>query len=208
MGAQLFMLNDILATEFSIYGIEVLSHVVKGEDWTEAPHVAFPRVTFCDFKVRRLGNVHRYTVQCLLPINMYTEKIYMFLWFWLVFVAIATVFDWLIWIARYMFFGDKVRFISKHLSIIRTDEDREGKKDQVKKFINKYLKQDGVFLLRLIGQNTSSITVTDITYKLWQLWEDSDSDSSLGDSDPSSDLDKPEQPSAPEKDPDETTSFV
>ena len=49
-------------------------------DWHNSPHDAFPRVTMCDFNVRRLGNVHRYTVQCTLPINLWVYHLLVIHW--------------------------------------------------------------------------------------------------------------------------------
>ena len=90
---QLFALNAVLATKYDTFGADIVRNMVDNVDWTEESYVAFPRVTLCDFKVRGqdMANVHPYTVQCVLPINLYNEKIYVYLWFWMIFVAGVSV---------------------------------------------------------------------------------------------------------------------
>ncbi|KAK2140583.1 hypothetical protein LSH36_1297g00000, partial [Paralvinella palmiformis] len=164
---QLFVLNKFLGTQFNMYGIDVMKSLAQGEDWTASPR--FPRVTMCDFKVRRLGNVQRYTVQCVLPINLFNEKIYLFVWFWMVFVAAITCFSLLTWVLRTAFRTDRHRYIKKHLTLMDKLQHDQDKK-QVPNFVEKYLKQDGCFVLRLIGHNTNAITVTEFVCSLWDNW--------------------------------------
>lgn len=38
------------------------------------------------------------------------------------------------------------------------------------KFVDLYLKQDGVFILRLIAHNTNQIVTNDIIASLWDKW--------------------------------------
>jgi len=49
---------------------------------------------FMWLKVRGQDMVHwqPYTVQCVLPINLYNEFIYVFLWYWILLVSAASVF--------------------------------------------------------------------------------------------------------------------
>jgi hypothetical protein len=78
-----------------MYGIHVLRAAIKGEAWSDSPR--FPRVTLCDLNVRRLANVQRYTVQCVLPINLFNEKLFFIMWFWfliIMFVTIISIFRW------------------------------------------------------------------------------------------------------------------
>ena len=58
--SQLFILNHFLGNDFLLLGIEVLSKVWVGDDWSQLKR--FPRVTMCDFRIREVGIVHRYTV--------------------------------------------------------------------------------------------------------------------------------------------------
>jgi len=148
-----------------------------GRDWTEdQSYVAFPRVTLCDMKVRGqdLGNVQPYTVQCVLPINAYNEKIYMFLWFWMVFVAVASGLSLLLWLSRAVAFADRVRFIENHLQMGDRVQTPLGLRDAelARKFSCNYLRQDGALLLRLVAHNTDSITTTELICSLWDGWKD------------------------------------
>ena len=54
--------------------------------------IVFPRVTKCSFfKYGPSGTVQTHDAICVLPVNIVNEKIYVFLWFWLIFVAAVTV---------------------------------------------------------------------------------------------------------------------
>ncbi|KAE9552433.1 hypothetical protein FO519_004374 [Halicephalobus sp. NKZ332] len=61
---QFVILNSFLGTTYSFWGLDILVQLIQGRDWMDT-HV-FPRVTLCDFQVRRLANLHNYTVQCVL----------------------------------------------------------------------------------------------------------------------------------------------
>ena len=41
--------------------------------WKESPN--FPMITYCDMQIRILGHVQRHTVQCVLVINIFSEKV-------------------------------------------------------------------------------------------------------------------------------------
>ncbi|KAI0234320.1 Innexin unc-7 [Lamellibrachia satsuma] len=171
--SQLFVLNHFLGTEYNLYGINVIQELLRGDDWTQSDR--FPRVTMCDLKVRRLGNVQRYTVQCVLPINLFNEKIYLFLWFWMVFIATLSCLSLLTWTLRSMFYTDRRRYVKKHIVLMEEDDEdgvhiRDDNGRHFKTFMEDYLRQDGVFVLRLIGHNTNAITVTEFVYELWQKY--------------------------------------
>ncbi|KFM80964.1 Innexin inx2, partial [Stegodyphus mimosarum] len=89
---QMRLMDTFLGGTFSSYGIDV----VKFTDWEWSvrydPMIrVFPRLTKCTFhRYGSSGDVQKHDAMCILPINIINEKIYVFLWFWFVFLAIIS----------------------------------------------------------------------------------------------------------------------
>ena len=51
----------------------------------------FPRMTKCTFhKFGTSGNIEKHDALCILPLNIVNEKIYVFLWFWFILLAVVS----------------------------------------------------------------------------------------------------------------------
>merc|ERR1719410_213840 len=92
---QIFFTDCFLGYEFSKYGIHAASFVeMEEEGRTDPMSRVFPRVTKCTFhKYGPSGNIQRHDAQCVLPINILNEKIYVFLWFWFALLTVITIVD-------------------------------------------------------------------------------------------------------------------
>lgn len=76
----------------------------------------FHTVIFCDFKIRMLGDrLHRHTVQCVVPVNIYTEKMFTVLWFWFLILNFINTYDFIKWLRYYLSYKVRYDFIVKHL---------------------------------------------------------------------------------------------
>ena len=62
--------------------------------------------------------------------------------------------------------GEKVHFIKRHLGIMSSFNPQE-ERQQAREFVLNYLKDDGVFLTRLLSINSSDLVVTEIINQLW-----------------------------------------
>ena len=142
----------------------------------------FPTNVLCDFIVRFLGkNKHRHTVQCVLPINVFNEKIFLFTYLWLIFLLLCTIYNLLIQWIFFCLFQRKVvdtrtRRVHHVLSKIRDDEYSENIQRVEFQPINnhfseKYLRCDGLVILRLLDMNVDCITMNDLMDDLWELYK-------------------------------------
>ena len=84
---QLFLLDALLVNDYHLYGAYIVEKLLRGQDWSQSER--FPRVTLCEFEIRRQSRLHNYVVQCTLTINLFNEKIFLFVWFWYDFGALT-----------------------------------------------------------------------------------------------------------------------
>ena len=164
---QLFLLNVLLGHKnFHLYGIEIIQNILQGKDASDS--VYFPRVTMCDFKVRDVAQVHTYTVQCVLPINLFNEKVFMFVWFWLAFVSFVNLYDLVAWIMRCFFSNVRYQYVKYRIELMQ--QESHLRKFICKDFVFRYLQQDGCLVLRLIATNSSDLVASELINELWRKY--------------------------------------
>jgi len=90
---QMYFTDRFLGYQFTTYGFDVLSVTVGNpEDRSDPMNVVFPKMTKCTFhKYGPSGSITKHDSLCVLALNIINEKIYVFLWFWFVGVALISV---------------------------------------------------------------------------------------------------------------------
>ncbi|CAF4030822.1 unnamed protein product [Rotaria sp. Silwood2] len=143
----------------------------------------FPTNVLCDFIVRFLGkNKHRHTVQCVLPINIFNEKIFIFSYLWLILLFICTIYNLIVqWIIFFLFHRDIIdtRSCRVHhtLSKFTLEQTQNNEIIQIndyqpvtKNFSQHYLQCDGIVIIRLLDMNTDLVTMNDLMDDLWEFY--------------------------------------
>ncbi|OWF42365.1 innexin unc-7-like [Mizuhopecten yessoensis] len=166
---QLFLVDSLLGNDFLSLGPDFVKGVSTNQKWEDLKR--FPRVTFCDFNIRQLQNIQRWTVQCSLPINLFNEKMFIILWFLLVIMSFVNAVNFIYNFAMLFFPRRKNEYIKRFIDEdVLSPELRNSSRlsDVQVKFVDKYLRQDGVFLIWLINHNTSPVVASEIVAKLWK----------------------------------------
>ncbi|XP_071103676.1 innexin unc-9-like isoform X1 [Haliotis cracherodii] len=163
--SMILLLNKFLAIKYTFYGYEVLENIVANRELPESPR--FPTVILCEFDIRQMQNLQRYTVQCVLSVNLYNEKIFAFLWFWFVLMMMLGLYSYIMWLKKIIIPSMRRDFVNKYLGYIDKDLLKEENSKVVEKFTRDYLSTDGVFALRMIEYNTSVVVVMDLMKCLW-----------------------------------------
>ncbi len=168
---------------FNLNIIDLLERFLIYSNTVRHASLQFPTNVLCDFIVRFLGkNKHRHTVQCVLPINVFNEKIFIFAYLWLIFLFFCTLYNLIVqWIFLFLFHRniiDTRRRIRRTSSKLALEQNQEYDIIQIydyqpmtKNFSQHYLKADGIVILRLLDMNTDLVTMNDLMDDLWEFYK-------------------------------------
>ncbi|KAL3985542.1 Innexin family protein [Acanthocheilonema viteae] len=166
---QLLIMNRFLETDrYNWYGLGAVLDLLNGTTWEKSG--MFPRVSLCDFDIRVMGNIQEHTIQCVLVINIFNEKIFIFLWFWYLALIIFTTGSLMFWIAVCLVPYPNRNFVTRHLEMSELPFDAQDSDEDVERFINKYLKSDGMFVIRMITLHSGVIFGNELIFALWKSY--------------------------------------
>ena len=141
----------------------------SGTHWDTESRL-FPKTTLCDFTIREFGHpklAHEYTVPCVLPLNLFNQQMFTFLYFWYLIVILINIADFFLWLNA-LRPGNRRAFIHKRLHSKKYPLRRGvNERANVLAFINEYLEADGFFLLSLIKENSSDYVAAEIVHRLY-----------------------------------------
>lgn len=159
VGGQMLLLDRFFDGTFFTYGIEVMSFADRDQEDRIDPMIyVFPRMTKCTFhKFGTSGNIEKHDALCILPLNIVNEKIYIFIWFWLLLLGLLS---FLVLVYRVVIiFSPYIRAFVLRLRY------RRVKRECIEMVIGKSYVGDW-FLIYLMGQNIDSVIFKDVIHEL------------------------------------------
>jgi len=166
VGLQFLLLGSFMGRGFLKHGIELVRRLMADGEWWASPR--FPLQTLCQVRAAIQGGLRTYTCQCVLPINVFNEKIFSIVWFYMAFLLPLNVLSLIFWVWR-SFRCNRLAYI--RLCLWRTRLVSMAEVGRLaRKISGQYLGWDGVFVLRLIEHNHGSIMATLIVSRLWEFY--------------------------------------
>lgn len=163
---QLIILEGYLSPQnVTSYGQYVFESITNTNYSKIAYSPVFPREVLCDLKFVTLSNVRRYAFQCLVPVNEFNEQICFFVWIWLLVVCVAAGTSGILFLVKSLLPMVRQRYIKKYLCMSNIPVTSS----EVSSFSGTTIGQDGVMVLKMIGDISSDILVKDIVIQIWNI---------------------------------------
>lgn len=156
---NIFMVDKFLGGAFMTYGTEVIRFSNMNQEHRYDPMIEiFPRLTKCTFhKFGPGGSPQRHDTLCVLALNILNEKIYIFLWFWFIILAVISAAALL-----YSFVLISMPTTREHVLKRRY---RDGTGKEIEGLVRSIDIGD-FLLLHLLGQNLNTKAYTDMLQDL------------------------------------------
>jgi len=172
---QMYFIDFFLGGEFQTYGMDVLNYTgLEQEDRPDPMAKVFPKVTKCTFhKYGPSGTVEKNDGLCILPVNIINEKLFIFIWFWLIFVAVCS--------GLYLIFRLSTLLAEQmRVGLITVHGGKSCRRSDVEAILDPagFTWTENIgdwFLLHLICKNLNVLLVNDLIRKLHKADEDSKS---------------------------------
>ncbi|XP_063423859.1 innexin unc-9-like [Mytilus trossulus] len=163
---QLIILEGYLSPQnVTSYGQYVFESIINTNYSTIAYSPVFPREVLCNRKFLQVSNVQSYMFQCLVPVNEFNEQICFFVWIWLLVVCIAAGTSGMLFLVKSLLPMVRQRYIKKYLSMSNISVTSA----EVSSFSGTTIGQDGIIVLKMIGDISSDILVKDIVIQIWNI---------------------------------------
>ncbi|KAI9550042.1 hypothetical protein GHT06_007633 [Daphnia sinensis] len=162
---QFYLLVTFLGDDYLTHGWEIVRHLWTKRTWWTSPR--FPLQTLCSVRAAQQGSLRLYQCHCVLPINLFNEKICSIWWFYIVALLPLTITSLAVWCYRNCLVSVRAEFVEHYLlPNMNNDEDDDNQRRDCRSFTIDYLGCDGVFVLRLIEINHGSTTLRTIVQEL------------------------------------------
>jgi hypothetical protein len=151
---QIFLMDWFLGGQFSFYGFTTLT----SPDVNPMNQV-FPKLTKCQYYLYGpSGSVQNRDALCVLPLNILNEKLFIVLWFWLVFLSGVTVLS--------LIYRLCVIFVPKLRVYLLMAQARFIGNKQASSIINRFSYGD-FFVLYHVGKNVNPIVFRELVLGIY-----------------------------------------
>ncbi|XP_018334617.1 innexin inx2-like [Agrilus planipennis] len=147
--SQIVLTNWFLSGQFS--GLHVFTDLMNGEDPLK---MVFPKLVKCTYNsYGSSGSIQKRDALCILPLNVFNEKLYLIMWFWFYFLSLLSAVALLY---RLLFFC--VPFIRVYLLMARTKYVTKG----IARIIVYQISFGNCFILYQLGNNLNPIVFREL----------------------------------------------
>lgn len=168
---QLYAMHAFLGTNILSHCFNLIESTVFSHQFIASKR--FPIRTLCEFygSPQVHGYLLSYTCHCVLPINLYNDKIFAFIAFIFLLLGVVTILSLMVWIYRIFYPPHMEKFVRHFLEVTNKLKCPDHSR-LFGPFIEEHLRLDGCFIFKMMDRNLGSVVTESIIVKVWDTYLD------------------------------------